>query len=218
MNLKIPHGSSFALLGANGAGKTTFLRLVAGLLIPSSGLIRVFGIDPARRPDAVRKRMGYVPEEPVLYDELSVERLLRFVAAALGGPAAARREAVARQIHRFDLEAQARRRCGQLSRGQRQRVALAMAFLGDPELVLLDEPTAGLDPDAREAVHVALREDRGSRTFLLCSHDLSEVSALADRCGLLRVGELVSVGTPTEILSEAWPRRVAPEPPASPSP
>jgi ABC-2 type transport system ATP-binding protein len=209
VDLEIPRGSFFALLGANGAGKTTFLRVVTGLVIPSSGSVRVLGIDPARHPDAVRRRIGYLREEPALYDELAVERLLRIVSGALGGAGAARREDVERQLLRFDLEPLARRRCGQLSRGQRQRVALALAFLGEPELVLLDEPTAGLDPDAREAVHRALSEERDERSFVLCSHDLLEVSTLASQCGLLRAGELVSVGAPAELLRSAWPEGVA---------
>lgn len=207
VDLEIPRGAFFALLGANGAGKTTFLRLVTGLVVPSSGALRVLGIDPARHPDAVRRRTGYVPEEPALYDELSVLRLLRFASGALGGTAPARRRDVERQLLRFDLEDLARRRCGQLSRGQRQRVALALAFLGEPELVLLDEPTVGLDPDARDAVHRALIEERGERSFVLCSHDLPEVSALASQCGLLRDGELACVGTPAEVLAAAWPDR-----------
>lgn len=214
VDLEIPRGSFFALLGANGAGKTTFLRLVTGLVLPSSGAVRVLGIDPARHPDPVRRRTGYLPEEPALYDELSVQRVLRFASGALGGAAPARREDVERQLLRFDLEALARRRCGQLSRGQRQRVALALAFLGEPELVLLDEPTVGLDPDARDAVHRALIEERGERSFVLCSHDLPEVSLLANQCGLLRDGELVCVGTPAEVLAAAWPDRPAGAPSA----
>ncbi len=209
IDLTIEAGAFFGILGANGAGKTTLLHLTAGLLTPSSGDVRVLGLDPVRHPDRVRHRIGYVPEEPALYDELSIERLLAFVAGARGLSRKTGRNAVSAQIERFGLEDHAKRACGVLSRGLRQRTALAAAFVGDPQLVLLDEPTTGLDPDARAAVHEGLLREAGDRTFVLCSHDLLEVSALATECALLRRGEVASRGPTAAVLASAsWPTQV----------
>ncbi len=208
VDLTIEAGAFFGILGANGAGKTTLLLLVIGLLTPSSGDVQVLGLDPVRHPDRVRNRIGYLPEDPALYEELSIQALLAFVAGARGLSRAVARETVSDQIERFGLEEHAKRACGVLSRGLRQRTALAAAFVGDPTLVLLDEPTTGLDPDARAAVHEGLLREAGDRTFVLCSHDLLEVSALAPECALLRRGELAACGPTAAVLASTWPTQV----------
>jgi ABC-2 type transport system ATP-binding protein len=200
LTLAIAPGESFALLGANGAGKTTFIRLVTGYLLPSGGSIAVDGVSPALHPDRVHARLGFVMETSRLYPELSVRGFLRFMGGARGlaGPALA--HAVDAALARFHLEPVAPRLVGKLSKGYQQRVSLAQAFLADPPLVIVDEPTGGLDPVQRGEVQALLRGLRGEHTLLLCTHDLEEAQLLASRVGVLNAGRLVAEGAPSELL------------------
>ena len=214
VDLEVAAGSTFALLGANGAGKTTFLRIAAGLLLPSAGEIVVAGSSPADDPARVQRRLGYVMETSRLYPELRVRGLLRFLAAARGLARQERKAAVERALERFGLAAVAGRPIGNLSKGYQQRVSLAQAFVHDPALVIVDEPTGGLDPLQRHEVHERLRALRGERTILLSTHDLAEARALADRVAVLRAGRLVAAGPAAELLGRGDPLglfRAAPE-------
>ena len=194
IDLDVAAGESFGLLGANGAGKTTFIRLVTGYLLPSEGEIRVDGLCPDRHARQLQARIGYVPETPRLYPELRVQGFLHFAAGLRGLSGAARRRAVEAAIQRFGLGDVALRLVGNLSKGYRQRVSLAQAFLHEPALVIVDEPTSGLDPLQREEVRGMLAGLRGERTILLCTHDLAEARALCERVAILRQGELVARG------------------------
>jgi ABC-2 type transport system ATP-binding protein len=202
VTLRVPAGGCFGLLGANGAGKTTFLRLATGVLLPSAGRILVDGRSPAEEPGAVARRLGFVMETSRLYPELRVEGFLRFMAGARRLRGAARRDAVERVVARFGLAAVARRPIGNLSKGFQQRVSLAQAFLGDPPLVIADEPTGGLDPLQQDEVQRLLLAQRGERTVLLCTHDLAEARRLTERVALLREGRLVAEGPTREILAD----------------
>jgi ABC-2 type transport system ATP-binding protein len=201
LDLAVPAGSTYGLLGANGAGKTTFLRIVTGYLLPTSGMVRVDGISPAEEPARVQARTGYVMETSRLYPELRVDGFLRFMAAARGLARARRAAAVERVIDRFDLRPVARRLVGNLSKGYQQRVSLAQAFLHDPPLVVVDEPTGGLDPLQQWEIQELLRRLRGERTILLCTHDLGEARGLADRVAVLHAGRLVAEGATQELLA-----------------
>ena len=163
LGLRIDPGEAFGLLGANGAGKTTFIRLVTGYLLPSSGRVSVDGLSPATHASEVHARLGYVTETSRLYPELRVRSFLRFAggARALHGPAL--ETALESALARFQLESVATRRIGNLSKGFQQRVSLAQAFLHDPPLVIVDEPTSGLDPLQQEEVRAVLRGLRGQR-------------------------------------------------------
>jgi len=200
LDVSIAPGEVFGLLGANGAGKTTFIRLVTGYLLPSAGTVTVDGLSPDRDAHAVQSRIGYVPETPRLYDELAVSGFLRFAAGLRGLTGPARRAAVDSALVRFRLEDVARRPIGHLSKGYRQRVSLAQAFLHDPSLLIVDEPTSGLDPLQRHEVGEVLRGLAGRRTILLCTHDLAEARALTSRCAVLHRGERVAVGPTAEVL------------------
>jgi len=205
LDLEIPAGTIFGLLGANGAGKTTFIRLVTGYLLPSAGTVHVGGVSPAEHPTRVQARIGYVMETSRLYPELRVRGLLRFLAAARGLARAQREPAVERVIERFALGSVAARLVGNLSKGYQQRVSLAQAFLHDPPLVIVDEPTGGLDPLQQREVQERLRELRGERTILLCTHDLVEARALCSRVAILHAGRLVAEGTTDAVLGGGDP-------------
>jgi ABC-2 type transport system ATP-binding protein len=200
LTLRIGPGESFALLGANGAGKTTFIRLVTGYLLPSAGSITVDGVSPALRPSQVDAQLGFVMETSRLYPELRVRGFLRFMGGARGLRGSALIRAVDAVLSRFHLEPVASRLVGNLSKGFQQRVSLAQAFLADPPLVIVDEPTGGLDPVQRGEVQALLRSLRGERTLILCTHDLEEARTLAARVGILNAGRLVAEGETSEVL------------------
>jgi ABC-2 type transport system ATP-binding protein len=205
LDLRIEPGEAFGLLGANGAGKTTFLRLATGFLLPSYGSVQVDGVSPARDARAVSRRLGFVAETTRLYPELRVRALLRFVAGAreLAGPLAAER--VEQGLRRFALESAAERPIGHLSKGFQQRVNLAQAFLHDPPLLLVDEPTSGLDPLQQAEVRRVLRALRGERTLVICTHDLAEARELTERVAVLHRGRLVALGPTARVLGEGDP-------------
>jgi ABC-2 type transport system ATP-binding protein len=205
LDLTIPARQTFGLLGANGAGKTTFIRMVTGFLLPSAGDIRVNGRSPMREPAAVRENLGFVMETSRLYPELRVQGFLRFAGGARGLSGPALREAVERVLERFELTPVARRLVGNLSKGYQQRVSLAQAFLHDPPLVIVDEPTGGLDPVQRALVQQALESLRGERTVVLCTHDLDEARRLTSRVAVLQAGKLLREGPTAEVLDRDDP-------------
>ena len=203
LSLAIEPGETFGLLGANGAGKTTFIRLVTGYLLPTRGGITVDGFSPVTEADEVHARLGFAAETSRLYPELRVASFLRFAGEirGLGGDALA--AAVAHALERFELEAVKHRLVGHLSKGYQQRVSLAQAFLHDPPLLIVDEPTSGLDPLHQEAVREVIREAHGRRTVILCTHDLDEALRLTDRVAVLHRGQRVAFGPTAEVLEDA---------------
>jgi ABC-2 type transport system ATP-binding protein len=205
LTLTVEPGETLGLLGANGAGKTTFIRLITGFLIPSAGSVTVDGFSPVTRSEAVHARLGYVAETSRLYPDLRVERFLRFAGAVHGLHGAVLDEAIERSLDRFTLRAVRRRLVGNLSKGFQQRVSLAQAFLHDPALLIVDEPTSGLDPLQQAEVDEVLAGLRGERTVILCTHDLAEARALATRVAVLRQGRLVATGPADEVLGGGDP-------------
>lgn len=205
LSLAIEPGETFGLLGANGAGKTTFIRLITGYLVPTAGSVTVDGLSPVTHARAVHARLGYVAETSRLYPDLRVERFLRFAGQVHGLTGPRLDAAVQRALERFSLAGVARRLVGNLSKGFQQRVSLAQAFLHDPALLIVDEPTGGLDPLQRAEVQDVLAGLRGARTVILCTHDLAEARALASRVAVLRQGRLVTAGPTAEVLGGADP-------------
>lgn len=196
----VHRGEVFALLGHNGAGKTTLIRLINGLLTPDRGCIQAFGLDPTVDGHAVRRQTGVLTTYPGLDEYLSPRENLAVYAAINGVP---RRLAQARTVTlltRLGLNPNSPEPTRGLSAGLKQRVALARALIHSPDLLLLDEPTANLDPIAARDVRTMVRElaDEG-RTVIFSSHNLAEAELLADRVGILRVGELVAVGSVDEL-------------------
>ncbi len=200
LDLEIPKGEAFGLLGANGAGKTTFIRMVTGILLPSGGDVLVDGHSAARDPAEVRKRIGFVAETSRIYPDLRVRAFLRFVGASRDLAGTDLDQAIETAIARFQLEDVAGRWIGQLSKGYQQRVSLAQAFLHEPPLLIVDEPTSGLDPLQQAEVRQVLAALEGHHTLILCTHDLSEARELTRRAAVLHKGRLVTVGSTAEVL------------------
>jgi ABC-2 type transport system ATP-binding protein len=200
LDLQIRAHETFGLLGANGAGKTTFIRLVTGFLLPSAGSVRVDGVSPTAHPARVQQRLGFVTETSRLYPELRVIGFLRFCGGARGLAGRPLEAALERVIERFQLSAVTSRVVGNLSKGYQQRVSLAQAFIHDPPLVIVDEPTGGLDPLQQREVQQMLRSLSGERTIVLCTHDLLEAKALTSRVGVLHAGRLLAEGPTQELL------------------
>ncbi|MEI8406540.1 MULTISPECIES: ABC transporter ATP-binding protein [unclassified Kribbella] len=188
LNLDVPPGVVFGYLGPNGAGKTTTIRLLTGLIRPTSGSAIVFGFDAGDQYDVLQRRIGYLPGEFVPYPDLTVTQYLRYFAHLRGGVDQAMIDGLAK---RFELDLTAR--IGALSHGNKQKVGIVQAFMHEPDLLVLDEPTSGLDPIMQREFLALLRECRDAgRTVFLSSHILSEVEAVADTVGILRQGELVT--------------------------
>jgi ABC-2 type transport system ATP-binding protein len=188
VSLSLPRDTALGLLGINGAGKSTLLRLLAGVLAPDAGHIRLAGVDLREQPQAARRLLGWLPERAPLYADLSVTESIAF-AARLRGLADAR-AAVARAIERCDLGEVRHRLCANLSRGFAQRAGLAQAIVHEPPVLLLDEPTAGLDPLQAQRFHALLAELRPGRCIVLSSHQLAEVQASCTLAAILHAGQL----------------------------
>ncbi|MFN8545751.1 MAG: ABC transporter ATP-binding protein [Candidatus Binatia bacterium] len=194
VSFTVARGEVAALLGPNGSGKTTLMRMLTGFFSPTAGRVTVGGIDVGEAPLAARRRIGYLPEQVSLYPDLTVRRFLAFVAEVRGLVGAARRRAVTEVIDRCMLDEVADRVIGKLSKGFRQRVGLAQALVGDPEVLVLDEPTVGLDPVQTVELRDLIRSLTG-RTVLLSTHALAEASALCTRVVILSRGRLVAEDT-----------------------
>ena len=193
ISFAVQRGEILGLLGPNGCGKTTTLRLVAGFLSPDSGEVRVCGEAIGSGSVAARRRIGYLPERAPLYDALRVRDYLGFVAAAKGVARNVRVRAIDQAVHDFGLNSVERKPIGALSKGYRQRVGLAQATLADPEVLLLDEATNGLDAlQIVEARALILRGSAG-RAVIFCSHLMQEVTALCDRVIVLHEGRTVAM-------------------------
>ena len=200
IDLRVADGSVFGFLGPNGAGKTTTIRLLVGLLRPSRGDAVVLG-QPVRPGSADLRRVGALVERPAFYPYLSATDNLRLLAAAHGTPDRDARARIGPALERTGLAPVARRKVGGFSTGMRQRLGLALAVLHDPRLVILDEPTNGLDPAGVVEVRAILGElARGGTTVFLSSHVLTEVEQLCDHVAILRAGRVVADGTPAELL------------------
>lgn len=199
VSFRVEAGESFGLLGRNGSGKTTLLRILTGFRLPSSGAARVAGLDVVKRSLEVRRRIGYVTENPQLYPDLSVYGLLRFAADVHRIPRGERDARIEKAVQRFGLEPVFRRLVGHCSKGYRQRAALALAVLHEPEVVFLDEPTAGLDPEQRFATQRLIGALSGTSTVVVSSHDLNEVAELCSRAMVLDRGRLARLGSLSEL-------------------
>lgn len=198
LELDVRRGEVFGLLGHNGAGKTTTVRLLNGLLNPDDGMAAVLGMDPWRQGAELRSRTGVLTEVAAHDKRLDARETLRYHGRVLGLDRL--RERVEAELEHFGITPFAHLRVGGYSKGMAQRLALARAFLGEPELLFLDEPIAALDPVAAAQVHAHIRAhaDKG-HTVLLCTHNLTEAEKLCDRVAVMENGRVRTVGTPSEL-------------------
>jgi ABC-2 type transport system ATP-binding protein len=197
LSFTVDRGEIVGFLGPNGAGKTTTMRMIAGYTAATSGRVTVAGFDMATQNVEAARRIGYLPERPPLYDTLDVSAYLRFVARVKG----VRRAAVAAELERVSaacrLETVQHHAVYKLSKGYRQRLGLAQALLGDPEVLLLDEPTAGLDPGQIHETREVIRAFGRQHAVLFSTHILAEVTLICDRVAILDHGRLLAIDTPT---------------------
>ncbi len=197
VSFTVPEGSVFALLGHNGAGKTTTINSILDLIHPDSGTVEIFGVNH-RRQEA-RRQVGYLPERPYFFEHLTGRELLGLYADLLEIPAVEKNECIDQVLERTRMAEAAGRRLRKYSKGMLQRIGLAQALLGDPRLLILDEPMSGLDPLGRREVRHLLQELKAQgKTIILSSHIVPDVEMLADTVGILRQGRMVHVGTLAE--------------------
>jgi len=200
ISLTIGRGEFFAVLGPNAAGKTTTLKILAGLMKPTAGSARLGGFDVQTEPLETRKRMAFVPDFPFLYDKLTPWEFFRFAGQLFRMEEAAIRAGAEALITRFNLEAFANKPIEGLSHGTRQRVAIVSALLHEPEVFIIDEPMVGLDPQHARVVKDILKErSRQGMTVLVSTHQLSVAEEMADRIGIIHRGRLIAVGSAEEL-------------------
>lgn len=200
LNLDVFSGEVFGLLGPNGAGKTTTILMLLGLTEPTSGTVRVLGLDPARKPLSVKSRVGYLPDQVGFYDELTARENLNYIARLNGIPDQEIDKRVSDALARVGLEKVAGKRVRTFSHGMRRRLGLADVLVKQPQLIIMDEPTSGLDPEASHQFLDMIRnlKEEGI-TFLVSSHLLHQVQAICDRVGLFNQGKMVLQGTVNEL-------------------
>jgi ABC-2 type transport system ATP-binding protein len=211
LTLEVPAGTIFGFLGPNGAGKTTTIRLLLGLIAPTSGRAAVLGYDTRTQADAIRREAGALLEYPGIYERLSAEDNLEFYGRAWRLPTAERRARIKELLVHMDLWERRRDSPALWSRGMRQKLALARVLLHRPAIIFLDEPSAGLDPEGAVALGeslLALARREGVTVFLT-THNLGEAEHLCDQLGIIRDGQLLAVGSPDEIRARAGGPRAA---------
>lgn len=201
ISFEVKSGEIVGLLGPNGSGKTTLMRILTGFFPATEGAVHVAGLDVATSSLEVRSRIGYLPENVVLYPDMSVQAFLNFCARVKIDGVPQRRSNVERVLSECALEDMARRQIGTLSKGYRQRVGLAQALLGQPEVLILDEPTVGLDPNQQIDMRKLIKGLGGQSTILLSSHMLHEVELICERVVIIDKGHIIAEDT-TERLSE----------------
>jgi ABC-2 type transport system ATP-binding protein len=204
LSLKVARGEFFAMLGPNAAGKTTTIKLLTGLIKPTSGRARICGFDVQAEPLEARRRLAYVPDFPFLYDKLTAWEFFRFIGEMFQLDAARIEKNARELVTRFHLEDFADRTLEGLSHGTRQRIAIVAALLHDPEVFVIDEPMVGLDPQHARVVKDVLKErSLAGTTVLVSTHQLEIAEEMADRIGIIHGGKLIAVGTREELRKQS---------------
>src|SRR3954470_2695578 len=202
MSFSVEKGEILGFLGPNGAGKTTTMRIITGYMPASAGTVRIDGFDVGDNPIQCRKRIGYLPENPPLYTEMTVQSYLRFVAKIKGVNKARLANEVNRVMDKADITDVRERIIAKLSKGYKQRVGSAQALLNDPPVLILDEPTIGLDPKQIHEVRELIKELAGKHTMVLSTHILPEVEQTCNRVIIIDKGRIVAVDTPQNLRSQ----------------
>ena len=203
LDLEIRQGEFYALLGVNGAGKTTAIRLLTGLTRPTSGDALVGGYSITREREQVKQRIGVAPQETAIAPNLTVKENLELICGIYGFSKAKTTAKIKELTGQFSLDPVLMRRAGKLSGGWQRRVSIAMALISEPQILFLDEPTLGLDVLARHELWDAIRALKGRSTIVLTTHYMEEAAALSDRIGILKNGRLLAVGTAAELMERS---------------
>jgi ABC-2 type transport system ATP-binding protein len=206
LNLAIQPGELFGFLGPNGAGKTTTIKMLVGLLTPTAGVARVAGFDITKNPGDAKQQIGYIPDNPFLYEKLTGREFLDFIADLYGMPPGKERlGAIDRSLELFDMTARADSLIGSYSRGMRQKMATTAALLHSPKALFLDEPTVGLDPSSIRRLKDVLRDlcHTHNTAVFLSTHTLEVAAEICDRVGIFNKGRLVAEGSPAELTAQA---------------
>ena len=203
ISLEVPLGM-FGLLGPNGAGKTTLMKIVATLLEPDSGTVKMHGVDWLTHKDQVRRMLGYLPQEFGFYPTLTAEQMLDYFAKLKGVTDKKQRQTlIGALLERVNLSSAGKQRLGEFSGGMSQRLGIAQALIGDPKLIIVDEPTAGLDPEERVRFHNLLSETASdSAVVILSTHIVSDVSNLCSHMAIIRQGEILATCTPQQAIDQ----------------
>jgi ABC-2 type transport system ATP-binding protein len=199
ISFRVERGEIFGFLGPNGAGKTTTMRILTGYMPATEGKAIVAGFDVFDQPIEAKRRTGYLPETPPLYPDMTVGEYLGFVAKIKGVPSADRRKRIQAVMERTRIADMVNRQCGKLSKGYKQRVGLAQALIHNPDVLILDEPTAGLDPKQIIETRQLIKELAGDHTIILSTHILPEVSQTCQRVVIINKGKVVAVDTPENL-------------------
>jgi ABC-2 type transport system ATP-binding protein len=204
VDLDVPRGELFGFLGPNGAGKTTTLRMIAGILRPSSGTVRIAGIDLAVDAAAAKQKLGFIPDRPFIYEKLTGVEFLRFVAGLYGQSGGDVEHRGRELLALFDLEEWRDELVESYSHGMRQKLIISSAFVHRPEVIVVDEPMVGLDPKAARTLKDLFREyTRRGHTIMMSTHTLEVAQTLCDRIGIIQRGEIRACGTMDELRASA---------------
>ena len=199
LSFRVEKGQIYGFLGPNGAGKSTTMNILTGYLAPTEGTVTIGGMDIQKEPEEAKKKIGYLPEIPPLYTEMTVEEYLKFAAELKKLPRAERKEQVEQVMEMTQITDMRGRLIRNLSKGYRQRVGLAQAILGNPEVIILDEPTVGLDPRQILEIRYLIRNLGKEHTVILSSHVLQEVNSVCDKIMIIAHGKLKVCATPEEL-------------------
>jgi ABC-2 type transport system ATP-binding protein len=204
VSLHVKAGGVLALLGPNGAGKTTTVRMLSGILVPTSGQVRIAGLDVVTHAAEIRRRVGVLSELPGLYLRSTAREYLDFFGSVYGLSKADRQARITDLITQFDMNEVLDRRLSEFSKGMKQKLALIRTMLHDPEVLLLDEPTSAMDPQSARLVHDTLVQlrDQHQRSIVLCTHNLVEAEMMADHIAIIRRGQIVAEGSPVELKAQ----------------
>lgn len=203
LDLEIQHGELFSLLGVNGAGKTTAIKMLSCLTMPTAGEAEVGGYSVTKEPDQVKRLIGVSPQETAVAPNLSVKENLELICGIHGFSKEKTIGKINELSRQFDLDSVLQRKAGKLSGGWQRRVSIAMALISEPQILYLDEPTLGLDVIARHDLWDVIRSLKGNITIILTTHYMEEAEELSDRIGIMKSGKLLAVGTPEELTAKA---------------
>lgn len=202
LNLSVKKGELLGIIGPNGAGKTTAIRIISCILHPDQGQVKVGGYDVLKNPLEIKSMIGYLPEEPNLYERFKAYDLLKYFGELYGVPKDRLDSRIEELLELVGMTNRAHHRINTFSKGLRQRIGIARALVHDPEIIIFDEPTMGLDPATAIAIREFIGGLKGEKTIILCTHYMDEADLLCDRVAILNQGQILDMGTPKELKSQ----------------